>query len=80
MEKIIDRIVPFPEMPKIYSIINTIEYSGNMGVIVVKVDKALELTNFGFDAVECQRINNLAVGGLHQSEDYGNACVVVRMA
>lgn len=80
MKKLRDIIVPLPEMPKIYSIINTIEYSGNMGVIVVKVDKASELADFGFDVAECQRINDLAVGGLHQSEDYGNACVVVRMA
>lgn len=80
MEKIKDIIVPRPEMPKIYSIINTIEYSGNMGVIVVKVDKTLELINFGFDIVDCQRINNLDVGGSYRSEDYGNGCVVVRMA
>jgi len=80
MEKIRDIIVPRPKMPKIYSIINTIEYSGNMGVIVVKVNKTLELTNFGFDVVDCQRISNLDVGGSYQSEDYGNACVVVRMA
>ena len=64
----------------VYNIINTTNYDGDMGVIVVKGIKPHILKNYGFNDDECKEIGTLKVGEMFTSHIYGNGCVVVRMA
>lgn len=64
----------------VYAIINTANYDGDMGAIIVKSCSPIALKDYGFDVEECKEISKLAVGELFTSHDYGNGVVVVRMA
>lgn len=64
----------------VYNIINTSNYDGDMGVIIVKGVTPHILKNYGFDDAECKEIGTLKVGETFTSHVYGNGCVVVRMA
>ena len=66
---------------KLLSIINTANYSGELGVIVIEtndVENVLKL--YGFDCEECKEINKLNIGEKFDSHDYGNGCIVIRIA
>lgn len=63
-----------------YAILNTSNYDGGMGVIVVKGISPIILKEYGFDDDDCKAISTLAVGASYTSTDYGNGVVVVRMS
>lgn len=65
---------------KIYAIINTAEYCGDMGCIVVQITDPLDLKEYGFTEEECKECDLIGVGEKFDSYDYGLGCVVVRMA
>lgn len=64
----------------VYAILNTSNYDGDMGVIVVKGISPTILKEYGFDDDDCKAISTLAVGASYTSTDYGNGVVVVRMS
>lgn len=64
----------------VYAILNTSNYDGDMGAIVVKGISPIILKDYGFDDDDCKAISTLAVGASYTSTDYGNGVVVVRMA
>ena len=66
--------------PLIYSIINTHDYCGRMGVIVIECKSPCALENYGFRDDEIEHIRNLEVGQMFTSPDYGTGCVCVRIA
>ena len=63
-----------------YAILNTSNYNGGVGAIIVKCYTPNALKDYGFDIEECKEIGKLAVGELFTSHDYGNGMVIVRMA
>ena len=63
-----------------YAILNTSNYNGGVGAIIVKCYTPNALKDYGFDLEECKEIGKLAVGELFTSHDYGNGMVIVRMA
>ena len=64
----------------VYAILNTSNYDGDMGIIVVKGISPIILKEYGFDDDDCKAISALAVGASYTSTDYGNGVVVVRMS
>lgn len=64
---------------KIFAIINTAEYCGDMGVIVVQITHPLDLQEYGFTEEECKECDLIGIGDKFDSHDYGVGCVVVRM-
>lgn len=64
---------------KIFAIINTAEYCGDMGVIVVHITHPLDLQEYGFTEEECKECDLIGIGDKFDSHDYGVGCVVVRM-
>ena len=65
---------------KIFNIINTSEYNGDMcSSIIVECDDASYLDKYGFDVHETDQIEELKVGEVYESADYGNECLVIRM-
>jgi hypothetical protein len=65
---------------KIFNIINTSEYCGDMcSTIIVECDDASNLVDYGFDEYETDQIESLKVGEVYESADYGNECLVIRM-
>jgi hypothetical protein len=65
---------------KIFNIINTSEYCGDMcSTIIVECDDASNLVDYGFDEHETDQIEELKVGEVYESADYGNECLVIRM-
>ena len=64
----------------IYAILNTSNYNGGVGAIIVKCYTPNALKDYGFDIEECKEIGKLAVGELFTSHDYGNGAVIVRMS
>ena len=65
---------------KIFNIINTAEYNGDMcSTIIVECDDASYLERYGFDVPETDQIEELKVGEVYESADYGNECLVIRM-
>lgn len=63
-----------------YAILNTSNYNGGVGAIIVKCYTPNTLKDYGFDIEECKEIGKLAVGELFTSHDYGNGAVIVRMS
>lgn len=64
---------------KIFSIINTANYYGDMGVIVVE-GYADELEDWGFGEEDIKEIDKLNIGASWVSNEYGvGGCVIVRM-
>lgn len=63
-----------------YAILNTSNYNGGVGAIIVKCYTPNALKDYGFDIEECKEIGKLAVGELFTSHDYGNGAVIVRMS
>ena len=68
------------ESPLIYSIINTRDYDGGMGVIVIECESPSVLEDYGFKEDEISEVAKLEVGQMFTSFDYGTGCVCVRMA
>lgn len=64
----------------VYAILNTSNYDGNMGAIIVRCCTPIALQDYGFDYAECVGISLLKVGETYTSTAYGNGVVVVRMA
>lgn len=65
---------------KIFNIINTAEYFGDKcATIIVECDDASYLERYGFDVHETDQIEELKVGEVYESADYGNECLVIRM-
>ncbi len=65
---------------KIFAIINTAEYCGDMGCIVVQITDPLDLQEYGFSEEECKECDLIGVGDKFDSHDYGVGCVLVRIA
>lgn len=78
--QICDIRVERDETDLVYAIINTANYDGDMGTIIVKSCSPNALKDYCFDVEECREISKLAVGELFTSHDYGNGVVVVRIA
>jgi hypothetical protein len=66
--------------PLTYAIINTHNYCGDSGVIIVECSSAKALEVYGFDTEEIGEVSKLAVGEMFTSYDYGDGCVCVRIA
>lgn len=66
---------------KVFNIINTAEYFDNdkCSTIIVECDDASNLVDYGFDVHETDQIEELKVGEVYESADYGNECLVIRM-
>lgn len=66
---------------KVFNIINTAEYFDNdkCSTIIVECDDASYLERYGFDVHETDQIEELKVGEVYESADYGNECLVIRM-
>jgi hypothetical protein len=66
---------------KVFNIINTAEYFDNdkCSTIIVECDDASYLDRYGFDVHETDQIEELKVGEVYESADYGNECLVIRM-
>lgn len=64
---------------KIFAIINTAGYCGDMGVIVSQITHPLDLQEYGFSEEECKECDLIGIGDKFDSHDYGVGCVVVRM-
>lgn len=64
----------------IYTIMNTSEYDGGMGIIIVEGMSPRILEDYGFDEKEINEIAKLPVGESWANSCYGNGVVVVRMA
>ena len=65
--------------PLVYSIINTHDYDGGMGVIVIECESPSALEHYGFREDEIAEVEKLEVGQMFTSFDYGTGCVCVRM-
>lgn len=64
---------------KTFSIINTANYCGDMGVLVVE-GRTDELEYWGFEDEDIKEIDKLNIGASWVSNEYGvGGCVVVRM-
>ena len=66
---------------KVFNIINTAKYFDNdkCSTIIVECDDASNLVDYGFDDPEIDQIEELKVGEVYESADYGNECLVIRM-
>ena len=63
-----------------YAILNTSNYDGGIGAIIVKCSTPIALEDYGFDNAECVGISMLKVGELYTSTKSVNGIVVVRMS
>lgn len=82
MRTLVDLKFEFEESSrKIFNIINTAEYFDNDkgSTIIVECDDASNLVDYGFDEYETDQIEELKVGEVYESADYGNECLVIRM-
>ena len=64
----------------IYTIMNTSEYDGGMGITIVEGMSPIILEDYGFDEKEINEIAKLPVGESWIDSYYGYGVVVVRMA
>lgn len=64
----------------IYAIMNTSEYDGGMGIIIVEGMSPRILEDYGFDEKEINAIAKMGVGDSFKDTAYGAGVVVVRMA
>lgn len=64
----------------IYTIMNTSEYDGGMGITIVEGMSPRILEDYGFDEEGINEIAKLPVGGSWNDSMYGYGVVVVRMA
>lgn len=64
----------------IYTIMNTSEYDGGMGIIIVEGMSPRILEDYGFDEKEINAIAKMGVGESFRDTPYGYGVVVVRMA
>jgi hypothetical protein len=64
----------------IYAIMNTSEYDGGMGVVIVEGMSPRILIDYGFEEGEIIKIARLEVGESWADSPYGKGVVVVRMA
>lgn len=82
MRTLVDLKFEFEESSrKIFNIINTTKYFDNdkCSTIIVECDDASNLVDYGFDDPEIEQIEELKVGEVYESADYGNECLVIRM-
>lgn len=82
MRTLADLMFDFEEgNTKVFNIINTSKYFDNdkCSTIIVECDDASNLVDYGFDEHETDQIEELKVGEVYESADYGNECLVIRM-
>jgi hypothetical protein len=82
MRTLADLMLDFEEgNTKVFNIINTAKYFDNdkCSTIIVECDDASNLVDYGFDDPEIDQIEELKVGEVYESADYGNECLVIRM-
>lgn len=82
MRTLVDLMFDFEEgNTKVFNIINTAKYFDNdkCSTIIVECDDASNLVDYGFDDPEIEQIEELKVGEVYESADYGNECLVIRM-
>jgi hypothetical protein len=82
MRTLADLMFDFEEgNTKVFNIINTAKYFDNdkCSTIIVECDDASNLVDYGFDDPEIEQIEELKVGEVYESADYGNECLVIRM-
>lgn len=82
MQTLIDKAIQLPEEGnKTFAIINTANYDlDSLGVIVVEVENANQLEDYGYRPSEIKVAETLEVGDKFDSFDYGDGCILVRMA
>lgn len=82
MRTLADLMFDFEEgNTKVFNIINTAKYFDNdkCSTIIVECDDVSNLVDYGFDDPEIEQIEELKVGEVYESADYGNECLVIRM-
>lgn len=82
MRTLADLMFDFEEgNTKVFNIINTAKYFDNdkCSTIIVECDDASNLVDYGFDDPKIEQIEELKVGEVYESADYGNECLVIRM-
>ena len=62
----------------IFNIINTSQYIGGMGTLIIHCDSHMALSDYGFDDNELKEIAKMNVGDTFVSHDYGKGCILVR--
>lgn len=82
MQTLLDKAIQLPEEGnKTFAIINTINYDlDSLGVIVVEVENVSELADYGYRPSEIKVAETLEVGDKFDSFDYGDGCILVRIA
>lgn len=83
MQTLLDKAIQLPEKNtnKTFAIINTANYDLDcMGVIVVEVEDVNQLENYGYRPSEIKVVETLKVGDKFDSFDYGDGCILVRIA
>ena len=82
MQILLDKAIQFPnEGNKTFAIINTINYDlDSLGVIVVEVEDINQLEDYGYSPNEIKVAETLEVGDKCDSFDYGDGCILIRIA
>lgn len=82
MQTLLDKAIQFPEEGnKAFAIINTANYvSDSLGVVVVEVENVNQLENYGYCPSEIKVVETLEIGDKFDSFDYGDGCILIRIA
>lgn len=82
MQTLIDKAIQLPEEGnKTFAIINTANYDlDSLGVIVVEVENVNQLEDYGYREDEIKVAETLEVGDKFDAFDYGDGCILVRIA
>ena len=82
MQTLIDKSIQLPkEGNKTFAIINTANYDlDSLGVIVVELEDINQLEDYGYRPSEIKVAETLEVGDKFDSFDYGDGCILVRIA
>ena len=82
MQILIDKSIQLPkEGNKTFAIINTANYDlDSLGVIVVELEDINQLEDYGYRPSEIKVAETLEVGDKFDSFDYGDGCILVRIA
>ena len=82
MQTLLDKTIQLPEEGnKTFAIINTANYDlDNLGVIAVEVEDTNQLEDYGYSPSEIKVVETLEVGDKFDSFDYGNGCILIRIA
>ena len=82
MQTLLEKTIELPEgNNKTFAIINTANYDlDNLGVIVVEVENVSELADYGYREDEIKVAETLEVGDKFDAFDYGDGCILIRIA